>query len=215
MDAQTVTPYTRGDLKSLALDSYHTNDQINAWIDDLATTYPDIVTALVGGVSYEGREIRGLKISHGAGKKIVFIEGGIHSREWISPATVIYMINELLTSEDEWTKAVAREFDWYIFPVTNPDGYIWTHEEVGVKTIFNLVRHNLYFSHKFSIIKFKQNVWFQFRLWRKNRRPVGNDVGIDLNRNWNSNWMGKVTNLISCININYDYATGLYKTQTK
>lgn len=32
---------------------------------------------------------------------------------------------------------------------------------------------------------------FQFRLWRKNRRPVGEHVGIDLNRNWNNNWMGK------------------------
>lgn len=130
IDKQTVKPYVRGNLKSMTFDAYQTNDQINEWIDDLATTYPDIVTPIVGGVSFEGRDIRGLKISHGAGKKSVFIEGGIHSREWISPATVTYMINELLTSEDEWTKAVAREFDWYIFPVTNPDGYIWTHDEV-------------------------------------------------------------------------------------
>lgn len=28
-------------------------------------------------------------------------------------------------------------------------------------------------------------------MWRKNRRPVGNNFGIDLNRNWNNNWLGK------------------------
>lgn len=115
----------------MALNVYHTNDQINAWIDDLAATYPSIVTPLVGGKSYEGRDLRGFKISHGAGRKVIFIEGGIHSREWISPATVIYMANELLTSNDVDAQAAAREFDWYIFPVTNPDGYIWTHEEVS------------------------------------------------------------------------------------
>lgn len=31
---------------------------------------------------------------------------------------------------------------------------------------------------------------FQYRLWRKNRRPFGADIGVDLNRNWNNNWLG-------------------------
>lgn len=119
-------------------DSYHTNDQINAWMDDLATTYPNIVSTLIGGTSYEGRPIIGLKISHGEGKRVVFLEGGIHSREWISPATVCFILNELLTSEDEAIVAAAREYDWYIFPVTNPDGYIWSHDEVLNKT-FHLI----------------------------------------------------------------------------
>lgn len=115
----------------MTFDAYHTNDQINDWLDDLAATYPDLVTPLVAGLSYEGREIRGIKISHGEGRKIIFIEGGIHAREWISPATVIYLTNELLTSNDEDAKAAANDFDWYIFPVTNPDGYIWTHTDVS------------------------------------------------------------------------------------
>lgn len=115
----------------MAFNAYHTNDQINAWIDDIAAAYPNIVTALVGGISYEGRQIKGFRISHGEGRKAIFIEAGIHSREWISPATVIFMANEILTSDDEETQTAAMEFDWYFFPVTNPDGYIWTHEEVS------------------------------------------------------------------------------------
>lgn len=32
-------------------------------------------------------------------------------------------------------------------------------------------------------------------MWRKNRRPIGNFFGVDLNRNWNSNWLGKFIEL--------------------
>lgn len=112
-------------------DSYYTNDQINDWLDDLATTYPDVVTPLTIGTSFEGRPIKGIKISHGGDdNRVIFIEGGIHAREWISPATVCFITNELLTSTDEAIVNAASEYDWYIFPVTNPDGYVWTHESV-------------------------------------------------------------------------------------
>ncbi|KAI8424822.1 hypothetical protein MSG28_006751 [Choristoneura fumiferana] len=157
VDKQTVKKYTRSNIRTMTWDAYYTQDDINAWLDDLANTYQDIVSEIIGGVSYEGRDIKGIKISHGAGRRIIFIEGGIHSREWISPSAACYIINELLTSDDPETVAAARDYDWYIFPVTNPDGYIWTHES--------------------------------FRMWRKNRRPFGNNFGADLNRNWNNNWL--------------------------
>lgn len=119
-------------------DTYYTLNDIESWMDDLAKSYPTIVTALVGGLSYEGREIKGLKISHGTGKRIIFIEGGIHAREWITPSASCYVINELLTSDDQEIRNAAREFDWYIFPVTNPDGYVWTHQEVNICLIILL-----------------------------------------------------------------------------
>lgn len=112
-------------------DAYYKNDEINSWLDDLVESYPDIVTSLDAGPSYEGRPIKGIKISHGAGRRIIFLEAGIHSREWISPATTCYIANELLTSEDPDVQKYAREYDWYIFPVTNPDGYIWSHDSVS------------------------------------------------------------------------------------
>lgn len=116
-------------------DAYYTLSDIEAWMSDIARAHSTIVTEIVGGTSYEGRPIKGLKISHGPGRQVIFIESGIHSREWISMSTACYIISELLTSDDKETKAAAREFDWYIFPVTNPDGYVWTHEEVCT-TIF-------------------------------------------------------------------------------
>ncbi|RVE53887.1 hypothetical protein evm_001549 [Chilo suppressalis] len=157
IDKEIVEKNVRSDQRSMVWNVYYTLDGIYAWLDNLIAFYPNIVSPIVGGVSYEGRPIRGIKISHGPGKRAVFIEAGIHAREWISPATVNFITNELLSSDDEETKSAARDYDWYIFPVTNPDGYVWSHE--------------------------------QFRMWRKNRRPIGSSFGVDLNRNWNNNWL--------------------------
>lgn len=88
--------------------------------------YPGIVTSIVGGQSYEGREILGVKVSFGPGRKGVFIESGIHAREWIAPATVTYILNEFLSSKNASVRAVAESRDWYFFPSINPDGYSYT-----------------------------------------------------------------------------------------
>lgn len=106
---------------------YYTLEEIYAWLDSLPETYPGIVTPIVGGESYEGRQIRGVKVSHRAGNPGVALEGGIHAREWISPATVTYILNKLLTSQDPVIQDLAQSFDYYVFPVVNPDGYVYTH----------------------------------------------------------------------------------------
>ncbi|XP_047512876.1 zinc carboxypeptidase-like [Pieris napi] len=156
INKENLGMYTSRNLRSMRWDSYYTLDQINNWLDDLVARYSDVASIIVGGRTYEGRQIRGVKISHGSGKRAIFIESGIHAREWITIATTNYIIDRLLRSNNEDIKAIAREFDWYIFPVTNPDGYVWSHDE--------------------------------FRMWRKNRRPIRSEFGVDLNRNWNSNW---------------------------
>ncbi|KAF2890312.1 hypothetical protein ILUMI_15861, partial [Ignelater luminosus] len=99
---------------------------IYSWMDFLAEKYSNVVTSMVGGRAYEGREIRGVKISFGPGRKGVFIEGGIHVREWIGPATVTYILNELVNSDNATVRAIAESRDWYIFPSVNPDGYVYT-----------------------------------------------------------------------------------------
>ncbi|PNF39274.1 Zinc carboxypeptidase A 1 [Cryptotermes secundus] len=106
---------------------YYTLDEIYAWLDFLNETYPGVVTPIVGGESYEGRQIHGVKVSHRAGNPSVVLEGGIHAREWISPATVTYILNKLLTSQDPVMQDLVQSFDYYVFPVVNPDGYVYTH----------------------------------------------------------------------------------------
>ena len=58
-------------------------------------------------------------------KNIMYIEGGIHAREWMSPAVVTYFINELTVNAAN-NMDMLENLDWYILPVTNPDGYEYT-----------------------------------------------------------------------------------------
>ena len=46
-----------------AYDKYHLIDEIHAWIDIMAETYPSLATSYTVGQSYEKRALKGLKIS--------------------------------------------------------------------------------------------------------------------------------------------------------
>ncbi|KYN42302.1 Zinc carboxypeptidase A 1, partial [Trachymyrmex septentrionalis] len=122
-----TTPKTQTRSKSFDFTSYHTLDDIYKKLDDLAKQYPDKVETVVAGKTYEGREIKGVKVSFKAGNPGIFIESGIHAREWISPATNMYILLQLLTSNNTDVRDLAESYDWYIFPSFNPDGYVYTH----------------------------------------------------------------------------------------
>ncbi|CAD6208967.1 GSCOCG00010780001-RA-CDS [Cotesia congregata] len=141
--------------------SYHSLEEIYAWLDSLEKTYPDKVKVVVAGKTYEGREIKGVKVSFKKGNPGIFIEGNIHAREWITSATVTFILNELLTSQQTEVRELAEKHDWYIFPVFNPDGFAYTHDKVSVID----------------------------RLWRKTRKPYTKICyGSDPNRNWGYKW---------------------------
>ena len=52
---------------------------------------------------------------------------GIHAREWITPATLTYMINELIDNPLKYD-CILNDFDFYFIPLMNPDGYVYSHE---------------------------------------------------------------------------------------
>merc|ERR1719411_1441861 len=98
---------TREEGRDMDWEDYHDTETIYAWLDELKATY-DWITIETIGQSYEGRDQRVAKICRdGCGtKKIMYIEGTIHAREWMSPAVVTYFINELTANPDgyEYTK---------------------------------------------------------------------------------------------------------------
>jgi len=113
-------------------DNYHRLDTIHGWMDGMAERYPDRVKILTIGHSVEGRDLkvarlgnRSRKRRQGGGKQAIFIEGGIHAREWISPATVTFMMRELVTNPR--MSRLLDQYDFFVLPVTNPDGYEYSH----------------------------------------------------------------------------------------
>lgn len=139
-------------------------------MDSLVEKY-DFLTTFTIGNSFEGRAIKGIKLSKKPGNTGVIVEAGIHAREWISPATATFILNQLINSDVQGVKEISENFDWYFIPNLNPDGYVFTFE------------HD--------------------RLWRKTRKPYGLCCGVDLNRNFDSNWNGTGSSPDPC---RYDFA---------
>ncbi|XP_030377120.1 zinc carboxypeptidase [Scaptodrosophila lebanonensis] len=113
---------------------YHELNDTYQWLENMAGKYPEVASVFVAGQSYENRELRGLRIAYKAEqeadtRQAIFLEAGMHAREWISPATANYFANELLTSEQPAIQQLARAYIWYILPHANPDGYVYTHTQ--------------------------------------------------------------------------------------
>ncbi|XP_034100637.1 zinc carboxypeptidase-like [Drosophila albomicans] len=127
IDTETVEN-TRA-AESFGWTRYNTLAEIEAWLDEIFIIYPAVTEEIIIGQSYEGRTIRGIKVSYKEGNPGVFIESNIHAREWITSATATWFINELLSSDDELIREIAENYDWYIVPVLNVDGFAYTHEK--------------------------------------------------------------------------------------
>ncbi|XP_017476950.1 PREDICTED: zinc carboxypeptidase-like [Rhagoletis zephyria] len=138
---------------------YYPLSAIEVFLDEILAKYPAVTTEINIGTSYEGRKIRGIKISYKEGNPGIFIEANIHAREWITSATATWLINELLSSTDEEVRSLAENHDWYIVPVLNVDGFTYTHET--------------------------NRMWRKTRQPVEGSACIG----ADPNRNYNSHWM--------------------------
>ena len=150
--------------------SYHSYKTLVAYMDCLASKYPKRTLVHTIGKSFEGRDLKVMKIgSRGSGgrKKAVWIDGGIHAREWISPATVSFLLKEFVENSSRYRR-LLKKYDVYIMPSMNPDGY-----------------------------EYSRNV---NRMWRKTRSKNKNSrcVGTDPNRNWGYKWGGQGSSRNPC-----------------
>jgi murein tripeptide amidase MpaA len=121
--------------------SYHSQDDMEAYMDYLVKKYPKLASTEVIGTSYENRTMRILRICKGGtcgNKPAMWIDAGIHAREWVTPATATYMMKELVENNKQYPSKITDLVDWYILPVLNPDGYEYT------RTTDRLWRKNRY-----------------------------------------------------------------------
>jgi murein tripeptide amidase MpaA len=99
--------------------TYHTYAEIVAEMQSLAS---DKVTYGSVGTSFQGRTIPYVTIGSG---RTVFLECGIHSREWVSTASCLWMMNALIN--DASLSYLTSKFKFIIVPTLNVDGYVYTH----------------------------------------------------------------------------------------
>ncbi|KAK3912817.1 Carboxypeptidase B [Frankliniella fusca] len=105
-------------------------EEIDTYITQLQLSHPNKVKLHLIGYSYEKRPMRVVHLSNcfECKYKAVWVDAGIHAREWIAPATALFALSQL--AENETATAEMREHqDWYILPVANPDGYEFTHKK--------------------------------------------------------------------------------------
>eukprot|EP00092_Neocalanus_flemingeri_P019908 GFUD01021566.1.p1 GENE.GFUD01021566.1~~GFUD01021566.1.p1 ORF type:complete len:363 (+),score=91.16 GFUD01021566.1:33-1091(+) len=138
---------------------YHTLEDMYTYLDFLEETY-DFVTTEVIGQTYEARDMRVVSVCRGGcgNKKAVWIDGGIHAREWVSPATVTWMLMELVENDANHAD-LTEGLDWYFLVSANPDGYAFSRD------------HN--------------RMW---RKTRSDNGGILHCKGVDANRNWGFHW---------------------------
>uniref|UniRef100_A0A8C1VPJ0 Carboxypeptidase A1 n=1 Tax=Cyprinus carpio TaxID=7962 RepID=A0A8C1VPJ0_CYPCA len=142
--------------------AYHNLNEINAFIDMLVAENKNLVSKIVIGSSYEKRPLNVLKFSTGAKRPGIWIDTGIHSREWVTQASGTWFAKKIVKNfkRDPVLTNILNNYDIFLEIVTNPDGFAFTHS------------HN--------------------RMWRKTRKPNPGSwcVGVDPNRNWDAGFGG-------------------------
>jgi murein tripeptide amidase MpaA len=103
-------------------------NEIESYLEGLARDYPNLVTIENIGTTYENRRMLVAKIGTKNTTKVkpaIWIDSGIHAREWIAPAVGLYILNKLITNSS--ARQYVENLNWYFLPVMNPDGYDYTH----------------------------------------------------------------------------------------
>ncbi|XP_017576543.2 carboxypeptidase A4 [Pygocentrus nattereri] len=149
--------------RSFNFGAYHTLDTIYSWMDTLVAAHPNLVSKVQIGTTYENRPMYVLKFSTGGNKRpAIWIDAGIHSREWVSTASAVWMADKMAKDYgvDPSVTSLLGQMDVYLSIVTNPDGYAFTHTSD--------------------------------RMWRKTRSVNPGSVcrGVDPNRNWDAGFGG-------------------------
>ena len=107
---------------------YHGVNTIYSWLDCMQQNFGHKMSMREIGRSSEGRSLKLVQIGEsGANKSAVFIDGGIHAREWVSPAAVTYLIHRMVETEGEYDSLLDK-FTVYVLPIVNPDGYEYSRQ---------------------------------------------------------------------------------------
>ncbi|RWS23612.1 carboxypeptidase B-like protein [Leptotrombidium deliense] len=165
-------------------ETYHSFNEIVEIFGKWTAMYPNNFKISVIGHTYEKKPIFAVVIAGSNSKEmydgtnvtntakvkeIIFLECGIHAREWLSPATCLYIANILLTNTND-DASLLSNYDFHIVPVINADGYVFTWNS--------------------------NRMWRKNR--NPGNFPFGPCYGVDLNRNFDVNHCGEPLSRLPC-----------------
>uniref|UniRef100_A0A914HRG4 Peptidase M14 carboxypeptidase A domain-containing protein n=1 Tax=Globodera rostochiensis TaxID=31243 RepID=A0A914HRG4_GLORO len=195
------------ELNALDLHTYNSYPKMEQYLKKVVKENPKVAELVNLTKTFEGRDLLGVRIGRRDGddeedgRQLVYIDAGVHAREWIAPAAALYLIDKLISlwnqqllQDDDYpispedsdspspssssssssiSVSILGQFEFVIVPCANPDGYA-----------FSMSRD---------------------RLWRKTRSRNETMhkwcVGADANRNWGYRWAETGSPRSPCSNI--------------
>ena len=112
-------------------------NEMLSFLEGKKKKYSSMINVTSIGKTVEGRDIKLIKIGQNIQKEsktIIYIDGGTHAREWVAISTAFYLIEHLLkdyAENDTDATLLLKQYDFYIIPLINVDGYEYTHTKVG------------------------------------------------------------------------------------
>ncbi|XP_030378919.1 uncharacterized protein LOC115627405 [Scaptodrosophila lebanonensis] len=191
---------------AITWNKYYEHDDIINYLETIRMRHAQLVELIHIGRSYEGRPLvvvkieskqtaaaaraavanshKRLKYKRKSGQaNAVFIEAGAHGLAWIGPAAATWMISELLrlmrTNKTDPDYESIRNTTWYIMPVLNPDGYVYSHE------------YDRFWKKSRSrhVAKTQGGILNSAMTWLQQKRNSEKVCyGVDLDRNWLYHW---------------------------
>ncbi|KAJ0172859.1 hypothetical protein K1T71_011035 [Dendrolimus kikuchii] len=131
---EEIAVWKRTRSSRMIFQGYPRYEEVDSYLETIAAQYPNLVQVVNAGYSFEGRDIKYLKISstnfNDRSKPIYFMDAMIHAREWVTTPVTLYTIYRLVENLRNEDRDVLEDVDWIILPVVNPDGYEYTHTDM-------------------------------------------------------------------------------------
>ncbi|KAK6065620.1 zinc carboxypeptidase [Seiridium cupressi] len=142
--------------------AYHTYADHLQFLSDVQAAFPNNSEIVTVGQTFEKRTITGIHLWGSGGKSskpAIYYHATVHAREWIATMVAEYILYQLVSGYSGGTTSTfLNNFDFYIIPVINADGFAYSQST--------------------------DRLW---RKNRQTRTGI-TAVGTDINRNWPSHW---------------------------